>query len=144
MLKFRNLTFLIAFIFVFVAFTACSGQNDDGKGMGGDEMAGKAGYSDISPDTAKERLDSDEEVILLDVRTKEEYDTVHIKNSVLIPLDELEAIAPEVIKDKATPIFVYCRSGNRSITASEILVKLGYTNVYNLGGINDWPYEVED
>jgi len=61
----------------------------------------------------------------------------------LIPVDVIETEAPVKLTDKNAEIFVYCRSGNRSVTASQALVELGYTNVYNLGGINDWPYETE-
>ncbi|MDN5322530.1 MAG: phage shock protein [Clostridia bacterium] len=61
----------------------------------------------------------------------------------LLPLNSIEEKVVELIPDKDTKIFVYCRSGNRSKTASELLIKLGYTNVYDMGGINDWPYETE-
>jgi len=137
--RYRKVGFIILIIGAIV-LSGCGPNN--GIGSGGDEMEEKTGYLDISPETAKERLDSDEEVILLDVRTQEEYKDSHIPDSVLIPLDTLESEAPELLTDKDIPIFVYCRSGNRSVAASEILVELGYTNVYNLGGINDWPYEV--
>jgi rhodanese-related sulfurtransferase len=61
----------------------------------------------------------------------------------LLPLNSIEEKVVELIPDKDTKLFVYCRSGNRSKTASELLIKLGYTNVYDMGGINDWPYETE-
>ena len=99
--------------------------------------------SEISPEEAKKRLDSDEDIILLDVRTQEEYEEKHIPGSILIPVDELEKRAETELPDKNKDIFVYCRSGNRSTTASNILSELGYKKVYNLGGIIDWPYEVE-
>jgi phage shock protein E len=86
-------------------------------------------------------LDSNKDVILLDVRTLAEYEEKHIPNSTLLPLSELMDKATLVIKDKDMPILVYCRSGNRSVTASLALIELGYKNVYNLGGIIDWPYE---
>lgn len=139
----RRIVIYILIILVIGIFTGCSGQNN-GNSMDGDQMKAQAGYIDITAEDAKERLDSGEEIILLDVRTPEEYETSHIENSILIPVDELKEEAPEVLKNKDIPIFVYCRSGNRSVTASNILVELGYTNVYNLGGINDWPYEVVD
>ncbi|MEL7655511.1 MAG: rhodanese-like domain-containing protein [Bacillota bacterium] len=141
MIRLNQVVFFIVLILVVVAFAGCSNQGD-GNSLGGDKMTDETGYIDITPEDAKERLDSGEEIILLDVRTKEEYDTAHIENSVLIPVDELETEAPKSLKDKDTPIFVYCRSGNRSVTAANILVELGYKNVYNLGGIIDWPYEV--
>lgn len=100
-------------------------------------------YTNIKPDQAKKRLDSETGIVLLDVRTEGEYAASHIPNSVLIPLDVIEKEAPSKLTDKNAAIFVYCRSGNRSVTASKALVKMGYSNVYNLGGIIDWPYETE-
>jgi rhodanese-related sulfurtransferase len=95
----------------------------------------------ISPADAKARLDIENEIFLLDVRTKAEYQEKHIPNSTLIPLDILEREVGSKIPDKNTEIFVYCRSGSRSSTAVQILLKQGYTKVYNLGGILSWPYE---
>lgn len=102
---------------------------------------GEVKVTNITPSEAKERLDSKEDLILLDVRTKEEYEAGHIEGSILIPVDIIEAEAEGILQDKEKPIIVYCRSGKRSMAAANILVKLGYENVYNLGGINDWPYE---
>jgi rhodanese-related sulfurtransferase len=100
-------------------------------------------YKNISPQDAKRQLDSRDEIILLDVRTLEEYFESHIPNSKLIPVDMIEDEALTRLPDKHATIFVYCRSGRRSVTASVTLVKMGYTSVYNLGGIIDWPYETE-
>jgi rhodanese-related sulfurtransferase len=97
----------------------------------------------ISPEEAQERLESEEDIILLDVRNQGEYEEKHIPGSILIPVDELEKRAEAELTDKNTDIFVYCASGRRSTTASNILAGLGYSKVYNLGGIADWPYEVE-
>jgi phage shock protein E len=102
----------------------------------------KASFNNITPEEAKKRLDSEKGIILLDVRTKEEYDSGHIKDSILTPVDNLKEEAESKLKDKEATIFVYCRSGNRSTAAAKILVDLGYKNVYNLGGINKWPYEI--
>ncbi len=97
----------------------------------------------ISPEAAKEQMDKNKNSILLDVRTEEEYEEIHIPESILIPLDTLEASAEEQMIDKSIPIFIYCRSGRRSVTAAQILLELGYTEVYDLGGIIDWPYETK-
>ncbi len=105
--------------------------------------SGPRQYGTISPQEAKERLDSGEEIILLDVRTPAEYEELHIPNSLLIPVDVIGHEAPDRLPDKDATIFIYCRSGRRSITASEALVKMEYTNVYDLGGIINWPYETE-
>jgi rhodanese-related sulfurtransferase len=100
-------------------------------------------FQSIAPEEALQRLDSDEEIVLLDVRTPEEYAEGRIPGSLLIPLQTLKEEAPLQLTDKEAPIFVYCRSGNRSLEAARILVELGYTQVYDLGGIIDWPYDIE-
>ncbi|MGG7177780.1 rhodanese-like domain-containing protein [Clostridium paraputrificum] len=95
----------------------------------------------MSQREAKKVLDKGE-AILLDVRTKEEYEEVHIKNSKLIPLRELEDMLETELPDKEKIILVYCRSGHRSHVAAEILNDFGYKDVYNIGGIQSWPFEV--
>ncbi|HOV68913.1 MAG TPA: rhodanese-like domain-containing protein [Clostridia bacterium] len=118
-----------------VVFTGCTfNTTNTNTGTG-------TGYKDITPYQAKARLDSEEGIILLDVRTEEEYAQEHIPGSILIPVDELEAQAPVLFTEKGAPIFIYCMSGRRSVSAALILVRLGYIDVYNLGGIIDWPYE---
>lgn len=100
-------------------------------------------YQTISPKEAKEQLDADEAILLLDVRTKEEYDSGHIVGAELLTLDFIEDEAETLYTDKEQIIYVYCRSGNRSKTATKLLNDLGYKNVYDLGGIMNWPYETE-
>ncbi|WP_246637677.1 rhodanese-like domain-containing protein [Crassaminicella profunda] len=100
-------------------------------------------YQTITPADAKDRIEKEEGIILLDVRTKEEYKEKHIPNSIQIAVDDLEEKVEEKIPDKNATIFVYCRSGRRSRIASEKLIEKGYTNVFDLGGIIDWPYETE-
>jgi len=77
-----------------------------------------------------------EGAILIDVRTKEEYDEKHITGAVNIPLAEIEK--GNINYNKDTAIIVYCRSGNRSATAAKELITLGYTSIYDLGSINNW------
>ena len=96
----------------------------------------------MSPVDAKARLDSGDELILLDVRTKEEFDAGHIPGAVLLPNDKIVDTPPELLPDLNAEILIYCRSGNRSAQAANKLVAMGYTNVYDFGGIIDWPYEV--
>ena len=100
-------------------------------------------YQQITPDEAKNIMDSGREYILLDVREQEEYDAGHIPGAILIPYTQIEQKAEEMLPHKDKQILVYCRSGRRSKIATESLAKLGYTNVKEFGGINDWPYEVE-
>ena len=105
---------------------------------------GENGYQQISQDEAKEMMDS-QEVVILDDREQDEFDSGHIAGAVLLPVGSIsEATAAEVIPKKDSVVLVYCRSGNRSKTASEKLVELGYTKVYEFGGINTWPYEIEE
>jgi rhodanese-related sulfurtransferase len=103
----------------------------------------KAKYVDISVQQGKQMIDKGE-VFILDVRTREEYNESHIMGSTLIPVQELDIRFKELPRDKK--IVVYCRSGSRSVTASDILVKNGFTQIYNMqGGITGWKnagYEV--
>lgn len=81
--------------------------------------------------------------ILLDVRTPEEYNEKHIPDATLIPLNELKDTAISLLPNLDQQIVIYCRSGNRSAQAAKLLSEMGYTNIYDLGGINNWPYETE-
>ena len=129
-----------------IGMTACSTPNNVGSQNPISTQVNSpktSNYQNISPEEAKKRLENEKGIVLLDVRTQEEYDEKHIPNSLLIPVDDIEKEAPEKLTDKNAPIFVYCRSGRRSVTASEALVKMDYTKVYNLGGIIDWPFETE-
>lgn len=136
-----NIIYLISAILLIGLISGCSSKNAKTT-KESSTSSEKASFNNITPEEANKRLDREKGIILLDVRTKEEYDTGHIKGSMLIPVDNLKAEAENKLKDKDSPIFVYCRSGNRSVTAANILVNLGYKNVHNLGGINNWPYEV--
>ncbi|TCO79149.1 rhodanese-like domain-containing protein [Marinisporobacter balticus] len=140
----RNKCIMTLLIIVFLTFglTACQNVND-AKIEHEESVSQDVEYKIIKPSDAKERLDKEEGIILLDVRTKEEYAEKHIPNSLLIPVDEIEEQIEEKISDKNTIIFVYCRSGRRSRIASEKLIEMGYTDVFDLGGIIDWPYETE-
>ena len=97
----------------------------------------------ITIEEAKEIMDSREGYNILDVRAQEEYDQGHIPGAIVIPHTEITVRAEAELKDKDQLILVYCRSGRRSKLAAEDLVKLGYTNIKEFGGILDWPYEVE-
>lgn len=94
----------------------------------------------LSPEEARRRMEENAAVLVLDVRTQEEYDEGHIPGAVCLPNEEITADMP-VVFDKDTEILLYCRSGHRSAEALEKLKKLGYTNVSDFGGILDWPYE---
>ena len=124
----RILPLLISLLLL---LTGCGGNSADGS------------YQQITQEEAKEMMDS-QEVIILDVREQGEYDSGHIPGAVLLPVGTIdETTAAEVIHEKDSTVLVYCRSGNRSKTASSTLAELGYTNIYEFGGINTWPYETE-
>jgi rhodanese-related sulfurtransferase len=109
----------------------------------GGEHEGEAVYVNITAQEAKKIMDTQTGYVILDTRTQEEYDEGHIPGAILIPYDEILQKAETVLTDKNQLILVYCRSGRRSKLAAEDLVKLGYTNIKEFGGIIDWPYEVE-
>ena len=112
-------------------------------GCGAAGTSGESSYQQISQEEAKEMMDT-QDVLILDVREQEEYDSGHIPDALLLPVGTItEESAAEVIPDKDTTVLVYCRSGNRSKTAAKTLAGLGYTNIYEFGGITTWPYEVE-
>ena len=100
-------------------------------------------YQQITQEKAKEMMDT-QDVVVLDVREQDEFDAGHIPGAVLLPVGTItKATAASVIPETDSVVLVYCRSGNRSKTASKALADLGYTNVYEFGGINTWPYGVE-
>ena len=121
-----------AVLIILLLFTGCGGNSVE-----------KNSYQQIPQDAAKEMMDTGE-VVILDVREQYEYDAGHITGAVLLPVGTItKDTASAAIDDLDTVVLVYCRSGNRSKTASQALVDLSYTNIYEFGGINDWPYEVE-
>ena len=100
-------------------------------------------YQQITQETAKEMMDT-QDVIVLYVREQYEFDAGHIPGAVLLPVGTItKDTAAAVIDNLDTVVLVYCRSGNRSKTASQALADMGYINIYEFGGINTWPYEVE-
>ena len=103
---------------------------------------GSATYEQISGAEAKALMDSESGYVIIDARTQEEYDQGHIPGAILIPEYEIADRAEKELPDKDKLILVYCRSGRRSKIAAEELVKLGYTNVKEFGGIIDWEYEI--
>lgn len=99
-------------------------------------------YEQITAQEAKNIMDSDVDYIIIDARTEEEFAEGHIKDAILIPEYEIAHRAEKELPEKDALILVYCRSGRRSKIASDELIKLGYSNVKEFGGIIDWPYEI--
>ena len=125
---------LIFLLLAVMMLTACGQDKEIDQG---------AVYVNITAEEAKQIMDSEEDYIILDVRTREEYDEGHIPGATQISHEEIAEKAEDVLTDKDQMILVYCRSGRRSKIAAEALVELGYTNIKEFGGIIDWPYEVE-
>lgn len=100
-----------------------------------------AEYRRIDAKTAKDMM-AQGGVTIVDVRTPAEFDAGHIEGAINLPLDRIEQDAATVLPDKDATILLYCRSGSRSRTAGMILVALGYTGMYDFGGIINWPYGV--
>ena len=129
MLK-RNKRFLLMLLTLALPF-GCVGCSD----------GGSASYDQISGAEAKALMDNERDYIIIDARTQSEYDQGHIPGAIMIPEYEIADRAEKELPDKNQLILVYCRSGRRSKIAAEELVKLGYTNVKEFGGIIDWEYE---
>ncbi|MBU5627585.1 rhodanese-like domain-containing protein [Oscillibacter sp. MSJ-2] len=110
-------------------------------GCGSEE---EPGYTRITAEEAKSIMEEQPDAVILDVREQTEYDKGHIPGAVLLPVGSIDKErAAEVIPELDSTLLVYCRSGNRSKTAADSLSELGYTQVYEFGGIRDWPYEME-
>lgn len=95
-------------------------------------------YQQVSMEQGIQMMEKDENYILLDVRTKQEYDEFHIPNAINIPNETIDESIKNKLTDLKQTIYVYCRSGNRSKQASEKLITLGYENVIEIGGIIDY------
>lgn len=130
MKKLRGLILMLSISLSLFGLSACHNDN------------GSATYEQITASTAKMIMETEQNYIIIDARTKEEFAEGHIKDAILIPEYEIAQRAEKELPNKEALILVYCRSGRRSKIASEELVKLGYTNVKEFGGIIDWPYEV--
>lgn len=100
-------------------------------------------YRQVTANEAVEIMNEERDYIILDVRTQEEYDSGHIPGAVCVPNESIVSEPPSQLPDKDQLILVYCRSGNRSKQASQKLADMGYTNIVEFGGINDWQGNIE-
>lgn len=141
MKKLRRLIIMLFVSLSLFSLSACQNEGDNAD-VNTDTTANTLSYEQISAEEAKEIMDSGVEYVLIDSRTDEEFAQGHIEGAILIPEYEIANKAEAEIPDKDALILVYCRSGRRSKIASDELVKLGYTNVKEFGGIIDWPYEI--
>ncbi len=120
---------IAAFILSTILLCGCVGQEN-------------SGYSQITQSEAAELIGKQSDCIILDVRTEAEFAEGHIKNAICVPNESITDKEPVQLPDKNQLILVYCRSGRRSKEAAQKLADMGYTNVKEFGGINDWKGEV--
>lgn len=128
-LHMKNRLFMIILLSICALMTACREQKTADAGLM---------YTPIDQDTAREMMEKDDGHIIVDVRSREEYDTGHIPGAIPIPNENIGSDMPEALPDPEQTILVYCRSGNRSRQAAEKLGQMGYTNVYEFGGVLTW------
>ncbi len=146
----KKTIFASTLLMLCLALAACGAQKggvspnegaDSGQQENGALESVQAQYHKITAEEAKARIDSGDAITIVDVRTQEEFDEAHIEGAILVPNETIGDKDPKQLEDKAAEILVYCRSGRRSKEAVEKLVALGYTAVYDFGGIIDWPYD---
>ncbi len=140
----KLLPLLLAAVLLLAGCTSAAGSAGTGSSTAASASGSSnaATYQKITPEEAQQMLQDQPDAILLDVRTQEEYDTQHIEGATLLTDSDIASRAADVLPDKDAVILVYCRSGRRSAASSQQLAELGYTNVYDFGGIIDWPYGV--
>ena len=120
---------IIPFLMALLLLAGCGAQSEEST------------YRQVNEEEADSMMEEESGYIILDVRTAQEYSEKHIPGAINIPNETIGTEDIPELPDKEQLILVYCRSGNRSKQASEKLVKLGYTNIVEFGGINDWTGE---
>ena len=131
--------FVAAVLLAAAAVTAFGcGQSSAATGSDG----GQTAFRRVTGDEAQKMMESETGYLIVDVRTPQEYAEGHIPHAINVPLDTIGTNPPAELPDKAQMIFVYCSSGARSMTASNKLAQMGYTNIVEMGGIKDWHGEV--
>lgn len=129
---------MIPILICLLVLSGCAAQST---GKEGGSME-KGSYTQIDQETAKEMMLRDDGHVIVDVRRQDEYDAGHIPGAILIPNESIGTERPEQLPNLDQIILVYCRSGNRSKQAAQKLFDMGYTNVYEFGGINTWTGEI--
>ena len=120
---------IIPFLMALLLLAGCGAQSEEST------------YRQVTAEEAAAMMKEESGYLILDVRTAEEYSEKHIPGAVNIPNETIGTEDIPELPDKEQLILIYCRSGNRSKQASEKLVKLGYTNIVEFGGIHDWTGE---
>lgn len=127
---------IIIFCLPLILLTACADLNT------ADNEPEEIMSITISPSQARAWMESYTDAVVVDVRSAEEFATGNIRGAVSLPLEQIDMKSHQILPDKNMLILVYCRSGIRSLTAAQQLAAMGYTRVYDFGGILDWPYGI--
>lgn len=135
----KAISLFLCFVFIVLAIGGLTGCSNSTNAVSSSNT-----YQQVTADRALEMMQSSTDYIILDVRTEEEYASGHIPKAINIPNETIGTENIEKLPDKEQLILVYCRSGNRSKQAAAKLVNLGYTNVVEFGGINDWNGDITE
>lgn len=100
-------------------------------------------YKHITHEEAQRIMQTNPDAIILDVRTPEEFNKKHIPNAVLLPIEDIRGGKLSKLPDKDAMILIYCWTGRRAEDAAELLIKRGYTKIYEFGGLVDWTGAIE-
>ena len=135
---------IITLIVSLVLFSGCSKEEYNGMTTENTNATENqpSGYEQITGEQAKYLMETQQDFLIIDARTQEEFNEGHIEDAILIPEYEISERAEKELPKKDQLILVYCRSGRRSKIAAQALADLGYTNVKEFGGIIDWQYEI--
>ena len=136
---------LAVFAVLCMLLTACGNGTSPSEGAQSEVQtttASAAVYQQITQEKAKEMMQADDGHIIVDVRRQDEFDSGHIPGAILIPNESIGTECPKELPDLNQIIMIYCRSGRRSKEASQKLADMGYTHIYEFGGIIDWTGEV--
>ena len=132
-----NKSIILVFLLLLVFTAGCSAS-----APAADTEKSSPTFHQISQDEAKEMMAKDDGHVVVDVRRQDEYDAGHIPGAILIPNESIGCDSPEALPDYDQIILIYCRTGNRSKQAAQKLAELGYTRVYEFGGIQTWEGEI--
>ena len=144
---FRNAVFAILLALVLSGCADGTGTTNSEPAAGAktetEAEASSGSYQQITQEEAKAMMEEQTDYLIVDVRRPDEFAEGHIAGAINVPNETIGEEAEEALPDKAQYLFIYCRSGRRSKEASQVLADLGYTNVYEFGGIIDWTGEIE-
>ena len=132
-----NKSIILVFLLLLVFTAGCSASTP-----AADTEKNSPTFHQISQDEAKEMMAKDDGHVVVDVRRQDEYDAGHIPGAILVPNESIGCDSPEALPDYDQIILIYCRTGNRSKQAAQKLASMGYTNIYEFGGITTWTGDV--